>query len=293
MECIQTKAMLSSAPRQDFLEAHASEEKFDVKLSRSRWLDSGEGVYHPEEYHHIVLKLSRLAINGNYNGPDDYLPLGDVSVNPRGVPMYCSWEPGTHRTVSCMIDLEGLLEQWGEDWRWPDCDPAKFLAVESDAARAGLRQIAQELLSPGFASVATLEITLMFVTTQLLRHLRVMPQIERADERKLTPTQLETLRAMLMDTPGKVPSIKQLSEVFGLNSRQLAGAYRRTTGTTLRSFVANSRIERAKSLILDPRILVKQVAFDSGFQGPAAFVAAFRKATGLTPLEFRGRTGSS
>lgn len=285
--------MLSSAPRQDFLEGHVSEEKFDVKLSRSRWSDSGEGVYYPQEHHHIVLKLSRLAINANYKGRDDYLPLGDVSVNPRGAPLYCRWEPGTHRTVSCMIDLEGLLGQWGEDWRWPDCDPAKLLAVESDAARAGLRQIAQELLSPGFASAATLEITLMFVTTQLLGHLRAMPQIERADERKLTPAQLEMLRAMLMDTPGKVPSIKQLSEVCGLNSRQLAGAYRRTTGTTLRSFVANSRIERAKTLILDPRILVKQVAFDSGFQGPAAFVAAFRKATGLTPLEFRGRTGSS
>ena len=44
---------------------------------------------------------------------------------------------------------------------------------------------------------------------------------------------------------------------------------------------------KAKTLLMDERLLVKEVAYLSGFQNAAAFTAAFRKATGQTPQEFR------
>lgn len=67
--------------------------------------------------------------------------------------------------------------------------------------------------------------------------------------------------------------------------------FKNTTGHTLRSYVASRHIARAKVLLADGRLLVKQVAYRSGFRSAAAFGEAFRRATGLTPLQFRQSHG--
>jgi len=42
-------------------------------------------------------------------------------------------------------------------------------------------------------------------------------------------------------------------------------------------------------MLSNPRLLIKQVGYECGFRGAAAFVAAFHKATGMTPAQYRQR----
>lgn len=219
--------------------------------------------------------------------------MGDISVIPPGERLHCEWEAGTHRTVSCMLNLPGLLKHWSEEAQWPDGDPHAMLSIDNESARLGLRQVAAELLSPGFASTTNLEITLLFVVSQIVRGLHHGQAQPARGSGKLNAKQLDVLRSLLIESAEGTTDLAQLAQTCGMSARQLAETYRRTTGTTLRSFVANARIERAKLLLLNPQMLVKQVAFDSGFQTASAFVAAFRSATGATPLEYRARCGIS
>src|SRR5690606_21160387 len=87
-------------------------------------------------------------------------------------------------------------------------------------------------------------------------------------------------------------SLKVLAQAVGIGPRQLSEQFRNSTGMTLRSYVAQARIRYAQTLLLDERILAKQVAYRSGFQDAASFAAAFRRSTGLTPSEFRRRHGN-
>jgi AraC family transcriptional regulator len=240
------------------------------------------------------LLLSAPKIRGTYRrgaGIDAYADLVDVIFIPKDLPLYCILTPGMQRCISCMFDIGGLSRRAGLEWSWPDFDPADTLLIRNDYVRAGMRRLAEEVLSPGFAAAIQIEYALMFVAFELRRLLHGAPQ--RAGGGRLSVGQLNLLRSMMVETSGKPPSIGQLAEACGMSGRQLAGAYRKTTGVTLRSFIAETALERAKALLLNRRALIKQVAFESGFQSSAAFTAAFRKAAGMTPVEYRRATTAS
>jgi AraC family transcriptional regulator len=44
---------------------------------------------------------------------------------------------------------------------------------------------------------------------------------------------------------------------------------------------------RARARLADARAPIKQIAWECGFETPAAFSAAFRRATGYRPREYR------
>ncbi|WP_404478578.1 helix-turn-helix transcriptional regulator [Novosphingobium sp. BL-52-GroH] len=289
----QHAAMMSAAILDNIVEGHASGASFDVQLHRTRWAEPGEGVFNPSMFF-VEMILTRPLVRASYDGHakvSDYRRLGDVTCIPSDTPLYCVWDAGLQRSISCMFDIEGLTTRAGMNWEWPSCDPMNSLAVGNDYVRAGLRRVAEEILAPGFASTMEIEIALMFVAAEVRRQLRRAPSEAIHCNATLSTRQLDRLCSMAKDIPGQGPCIEDLATVADMGVRQLARAYRNTTGTTLRSFVANARIERAKALLLEPGVLIKQVAFDTGFRSSAAFTAAFRKSTGRTPMEFRQEVG--
>jgi AraC family transcriptional regulator len=237
----------------------------------------------------MILSAS-MQVKGTYAaaaGRSDYARLGDVVFIPERSPLYCSWAPGAQRCISCMFDVRVLSERAAMEWSWPEFDVQAALDIRNEYVRLGLQRIAEEALSPGFASATQIECSLMFVALELRRHFAGERRIAQPREGKLSARQLQVLRSMVIERPNTSPTISELATECGMNGRQLALAYRRTTGVTLRSFIADARLERAKMLLLGGRTLIKQVAFDSGFQSAAAFIAAFRKSTGMTPIDFR------
>lgn len=288
----QFAALQSDARVDNIVEGHIHSEAFDVQLHRTRWAEFGTGVFHPSMCF-IEMILTRPLVRASYDrsaGLAQYQLLGDVAFVPSDVPLYCSWAEGRQRSISCLFDVERLAGGHGE-WRWPSFDLVKTLAVGNDYVRAGLRRIAEEVLSPSFACTAQIEASLLFVAHELSRLLENAPRQEVRDNHKLSERQLAILHEALFDTPGEGPTIMDLAATFGMSPRQLTFAFRNTTGDTLRNRIAQGRIERAKHLLGTRHVLIKQVAFDIGFQSPAAFVAAFRKATGVTPQNYRKRLG--
>ena len=107
------------------------------------------------------------------------------------------------------------------------------------------------------------------------------------DSGKLSSQQLKTLRELVESVPEQSNSLKQLADVLDMPARRLSEQFKSTTGLTLRQYVAQARIRRAKSLLLDRSMLIKQISYHTGFLSPASFTAAFRKEVGMTPEAFR------
>jgi AraC family transcriptional regulator len=82
-------------------------------------------------------------------------------------------------------------------------------------------------------------------------------------------------------------TIDGLAQVAGVSPRHFMRAFRESAGQTPLRFVYGLRLERAKEFLLDPRRTATEVALDCGFSHAQHFSTAFKKATGVTPSDFR------
>src|SRR3546814_4655937 len=64
---------------------------------------------------------------------------------------------------------------------------------------------------------------------------------------------------------GKLPTAGELAQHCGVLPRDLSPLIKRTTGVTLRHYIARERLNRAKALLDDRKLMVKQVAYSCGF----------------------------
>jgi AraC family transcriptional regulator of adaptative response / methylphosphotriester-DNA alkyltransferase methyltransferase len=72
--------------------------------------------------------------------------------------------------------------------------------------------------------------------------------------------------------------------------RQLQRAYAEIGRTTFRSHLTAVRMRAAAQLLAADRMTVREVAGRVGYRQPAQFAKAFRRATGVSPSEYRIRT---
>lgn len=78
-----------------------------------------------------------------------------------------------------------------------------------------------------------------------------------------------------------------LASLVQLSTYHFARAFKHSFGIPPHRYHTNRRIERARTLLADPRTSVADVALEVGFSGASAFAATFRRTTGQTPTDFR------
>jgi AraC family transcriptional regulator len=82
-----------------------------------------------------------------------------------------------------------------------------------------------------------------------------------------------------------------LANLVELSTYHFARAFKRSFGVPPHRYHTTRRIERARSLLSDPRTSVAEVASKVGFSGASAFAATFRRTTGQTPTDYRRALG--
>jgi len=63
--------------------------------------------------------------------------------------------------------------------------------------------------------------------------------------------------------------------------------FKKSTGMTLTEYVARVRVEKAKSLLVDPSLRISEVVFASGFGSIPRFNSLFKRIVGMAPTEYR------
>lgn len=112
-------------------------------------------------------------------------------------------------------------------------------------------------------------------------------QLEDKEQAQQRHHLIHQVASFLEDRLREPVTVKQLAERFQLNPSYLSVLFKRETGKTISEFVQEARIGKAKRLLQDPNVKVYEVAEQVGFQTTAYFSFLFKKATGVTPQEFR------
>lgn len=82
---------------------------------------------------------------------------------------------------------------------------------------------------------------------------------------------------------------RHMGEVFHYHPNYISQVVREKTGLPLRRYLLRLRVRQASQLLLDREISVEEVAAQVGFRDVSYFVQYFKKITGMTPGEMRGR----
>lgn len=208
--------------------------------------------------------------------------MGDLIFVPAHTRLHSSWAGGLQRSVCVLFERNHRLER---DWTASELDAA--LDLRGGALRTAMRRLAQELEHPGFESALMVETLCIQVSIILRRELdSAGTGADVPDRGRLSPTHLARVEAML-DCDGPAPTLAAIASQCGLSPRHFCRLFRAATGTTLTEFAGARRIERATHLLAEGRLPIKQIAWACGFATPAAFSAAFRRATGQQPSACR------
>lgn len=81
--------------------------------------------------------------------------------------------------------------------------------------------------------------------------------------------------------------ISQVAADLGISEGHLSHVFKKETGRTLGSYIADYRIQKAKELLRDCRCKVYEVAEQVGYRDITYFSATFKKAVGMSPSEFQ------
>jgi AraC family transcriptional regulator len=219
---------------------------------------------------------------------DVFAASGDCCFVPAGHEMLVRCPQGEQRALTCLLDPEVLKQYF--DWEWTALELAHCVDIGDIHVRAGLSRIVEELSNPGFAADIVIDSTLSTLMVDLHRHFLGTRDTADLAGGKLSAHKLRFLAELIDTSPHPFPSVDWLASQCGFSARHLSRTFRHTTGRTLGGFVAEIRIARAKRRLAERHSLIKEIAHECGFQSQSAFAHAFRRATGLTPQQYRHRS---
>lgn len=82
--------------------------------------------------------------------------------------------------------------------------------------------------------------------------------------------------------------VSEIADYFEYNEKYLTTFFKKASGTSLKSYILNRKMELAKALLTDSNQPVAQIGYDLGFSDNHNFSSAFKKITGQSPSEYRG-----
>ncbi|HJA92209.1 MAG TPA: response regulator [Candidatus Eisenbergiella merdipullorum] len=86
---------------------------------------------------------------------------------------------------------------------------------------------------------------------------------------------------------GEEISVHQIADSVYLSPTYLCYLYKKKTGKTLKQFIVDSRMEKARSLLLDTNMKIGDIAASLGYSNQNYFARLFASHYGVTPSSFR------
>jgi AraC family transcriptional regulator len=245
------------------------------------------GVLRSPEDYRVDLALTPRPSNARacYNdhwSPHRFERLGKVYMVPPGESVRaCSDGSSSQTSILCHIKPQAMPAEM----QWTERRLEASLDVRDANVRGLLLRLAHETRHPGFASEMLVELIVAQLGIELARYCTRVNDVPVSGG--LSPWRLRLIDERLREVH-EAPTLNELAALCKLSVRQLTRGFSASRGCSIGSYVANARIDHAKRMLLRDES-VKAISYSLGFSSPSSFCYAFRRATGVTPREFRQR----
>jgi AraC family transcriptional regulator len=218
--------------------------------------------------------------------PHRFERLGTLFALPPGQTIHARSDGGSPQTsILCHLRPEAMREWFDGELEWTDRRLKASLDIPDPNIRGLLVRIADEMRCPGFASKTLIELMVGQLAIELSRYWATIKEGPAAGG--LAAWRLRLIDERLREL-GEAPSLTELADLCNLSVRQLTRGFRASFSRSIGEHVAQCRLDNAKRLLTSDQS-IKAIAYSVGFASPSSFTVAFRRATGVTPRQFRQR----
>lgn len=88
-------------------------------------------------------------------------------------------------------------------------------------------------------------------------------------------------------------TLADIADTFHMSYKYFSRYFKNTFQTTLSEYLMKLRLERAELLLNSSEMSITEISMQSGFNNISFFIRSFKKAYGLTPLQYRNHLDSS
>jgi AraC family transcriptional regulator len=225
-------------------------------------------------------------IRWHQKGESGIRPWGAVAIVPPGLPITLEVGTGEVTFITCFFSPEQFEKSLALD-----APPADLHAafISNPFLGAVLDRVAKEILAPQPKSQALIETLVASVTAE------IGSLLQQSDETRpaagaLTRRQLRQIIELLEReaTQKQSISLQEVAAHCSISVRHLVRAFKKTTGTTIHSYMRQIRLDRIKALLASSNeFSMGQIADATGFATPSQFSAEFRRLAGCSPSAYR------
>ena len=261
---------------------------FTVEFYRARNID----VVTQCSYHTIsVVTGERCELYQRRNGKElqAMMRAGDVIITPAGPPK--QWR---HENVVEFIAVRmppSFLQRIIDDERGATKRHTDLLD-NFQTRDAHIEQLVKRLLgesmTKAYASRTYAEALATEIGVHLLRNYCVTSRSVVDHPQGLPIYKLRRATEFIEDNLREDLTLDRISEALTMSPGHFAHAFKQTTGLAPHHYVVERRIDRAKGLLRKSELPIAEIAHRVGFRNQSHFSFAFRRATGVTPRQFRG-----
>lgn len=119
------------------------------------------------------------------------------------------------------------------------------------------------------------------------KHLSVMANQILVEQQNEEPPMVSRAKSFIREHQAESLSLDQMAKSLNVSTFYFCKLFKKATGLTFTDYLARTRVERAKNLLLNPNVRVSEVAYDCGFISLTHFNRIFKRVVGKSPTEYR------
>jgi len=121
------------------------------------------------------------------------------------------------------------------------------------------------------------------------QHLSMLSQQVVPPQQNSESPAIARAKAYIHEHQGEDISLGQVARAVNTSTFYFCKLFKKVTGINFTDYLSRLRIEKAKSLLLNPNLRVSEIAFEVGFQSLTHFNRVFKKLLGQSPTEYRAQ----
>ena len=262
-----------------------------VQVVRFHLADPIDALMHSGPGYRLDLSVTARPRNSRARFVDRWRPqrferIGPVFLLREGERVHARSDSGQGAAIVCRLQPEPLRSCFNGDLKWTDQRLEASLDISCASIKTLLLRMGGEVRAPGFAHHVLVDSMATQLAVELQRYCTTIDP--RADRAGLPRWRLRLIDERLAESHVD-PTLAELAALCKLSVRQLTRGFRVSRGCSIGSYIAERRLDDAKRLLVEGQC-IKVIAGSTGFASPSSFSYSFRRATGLTPGQFRDRS---
>ncbi|MFE5323805.1 response regulator [Paenibacillus sp. NPDC056579] len=101
----------------------------------------------------------------------------------------------------------------------------------------------------------------------------------------------EQIEAFIRQHYSEDITLQEIADRHHMSESHFSRLFKQHVGSSFLEYLTNVRVQKAKELLVNPKLKIYEVAVSVGYQDSRYFSQIYRKYTGETPTEFRKRLG--